>query len=45
MTLKQLCDEVLEIPANDSVENWIEVLNDLIENPEWHGEDDDSYEL
>jgi hypothetical protein len=45
MTLKQWCDEVLEIPADDSVEYWEMVLNDLIENPEWHGESEESYEL
>ncbi len=43
MTLKQWCEEELEIPVNDSVEYWEMVLDNLIENPEWHGEDD--YEL
>ncbi len=29
--------------ADDSVEKWIEILDDLIENPEWHGESDYDY--
>lgn len=43
MTLKQWCEEELEIPVVDSVEYWEMVLDNLIENPEWHGESD--YEL
>jgi len=43
MTLKQWCEEELEIPADNSVEKWIEILDYLIKNPEWHGESD--YEL